>query len=385
MRPGGRRARSVGDDLRAALPGWVVARVIVAGALIVAHVVDEQYGPRVGRHVIHTYAHQGLSAWDGQWYLRIAEHGYRASPANALRFFPLYPLAGRALAVVLGGRHLAALLIIANLASLAAAALVHRIAVFETGDADLARRAAWLMALLPPSFVLVMAYSEGLFILLSAGMVLALRQRRFWLAAALGLGCGLARPTGVLLAVPAAIEATRDLRSGRRLGPTPRSETVGQVAAVAAAPAGCALFLLWVRHVFGDALLPLHLQQRPIFRGKTANPVLVLIRAVRDGASQHWGGNAAHLATAALLIGLAVVAWRRWPAAYSGLALATLLVTLSGTRIGSLERYGLLTFPFVLALAGITGSPRAERSAFALGAASLLAYAAMAFVGLAVP
>jgi hypothetical protein len=372
----------LGRDLRAALPGWIVARVLVAGALVVAHVVDEQFGPRAGGtyvHFIHLYVHQGLRAWDGAWYQRIAQHGYWPLPVSALRFFPLYPMTARVLALALGGNDLVALLVLANGGALVGAALLHRLALRETGDADLARRAAWLIAIAPPSFVLAMAYSEGLFLVLSVGVFLALRSERFGLAAVLGLLLGLTRPTGVLFAAPAAIEAVRGIRRLRV------PELAQRAAAVVAPLVGCGAYLLWVGHVYGDAQLPLRIQQRATLRGPTKDPVSVVVGAVRDAASGHWGGNAAHLPALALLVVLAVVACRRWPAAYGALAVLTLVVAVSGTRIGSIERYTMLTFPFALALASVTARPMIERAAFALGAASLLAYGVMAFVGLAVP
>ena len=377
-RAGGART-GFGADLRAALPGWVVGRVIVGGALIIAHVIDEQLGPKIGRHVIHHYVHQGLGAWDGSWYLRIARGGYHAVPASGLRFFPLYPVAARVLALALGGRTFAALLVLSNVGALAGAALLHRVALDETGDAALAGRVAWLVALLPPSFVFVMAYSEGLFLALSVGMMLALRRRRFALAAVLGLLVGLSRPTGVLLAVPALIEGARGARQARG------GDLAVRLAAVVSPVAGLVAYLGWVGHVFGDALIPVHIQQQATSRGPTKNPIAVLAKAMGDASHNHWGGNAAHLVTAAVLIGLVVVACRRWPASYGALAAITVIVSLSATRIGSLERYGLLMFPLVLALGTATRHQVLERAAFALGAASLLAYGALAFVGLAVP
>lgn len=39
----------------------------------------------------------GVTHWDGRWYLRIAEEGYYYDPgtASSVAFFPAYPLAGR--------------------------------------------------------------------------------------------------------------------------------------------------------------------------------------------------------------------------------------------------------------------------------------------------
>ncbi len=82
----------------------------------------------------------------------------------------------------------------------------------ETGDDALARRAAWLVCLAPAAFTQVMGYAEGTLLALSVGTFLALRARAWWWAAVLGLAAGATRPLGVLLVVPAAIEAMRGWR-----------------------------------------------------------------------------------------------------------------------------------------------------------------------------
>src|SRR5580658_11057209 len=91
----------------------------------------------------------------------------------------------------------------------------------ETGDEALARRAAWLMCLAPAAFTQVMGYAEGTLLALTVGTMLALRARAWWWAAALGLAAGATRPVGLLLVVPAAVEALRGRRDApldRRLG-----------------------------------------------------------------------------------------------------------------------------------------------------------------------
>ena len=59
--------------------------------------------------------HQGLSGWDAGWYETIARFGYAPLGHQALRFFPLYPLMGRALAELPGVGAGAALVVLANL------------------------------------------------------------------------------------------------------------------------------------------------------------------------------------------------------------------------------------------------------------------------------
>src|SRR2546422_383386 len=54
------------------------------------------------------------------------------------------------------------LLLLANGGALVLGGLLHRVALEETGDEALARRAAWLVALMPPAFVMAMGYAEPL-------------------------------------------------------------------------------------------------------------------------------------------------------------------------------------------------------------------------------
>ena len=87
------RARRVGDDILAVLPAWIVARVLVAAAYIVAIVIADRLTPGARPHQIN----EGLIAWDGTWYRDIATGGYAQTGLAGLRFFPLLPLLGRVL------------------------------------------------------------------------------------------------------------------------------------------------------------------------------------------------------------------------------------------------------------------------------------------------
>jgi len=364
-------------DLRAALPGWVVARVVVLGAFVVAHVV----AAKVDRQVpgFSSRLNRGLLSWDGRWYVDIAHRGYAALPDESLRFFPLYPLAGLVLSPLLAGHIGAALLVVSNVAALLLGALVHRLCLTETGDASLARRAAWFVALAPPLFVMVMGYGEPVALALSVACVWALRRRRWGWAAAAGFLAGLTRPVGLILVVPAAIEAVRGL------GAAPGRERATRVLAVAAPVLGAGSFLLWVWARFGDALLPLDVQNRAYLRGGFVDPVSTLVRSTANVLDGHAGLNGMHLPWVVIVVALTVVVCRRWPVAYGAYAVASLVLALSARNLGSFERYGFGAFPVVLALATITARPWAERAALAICAATMAAYATLAFLLYYVP
>jgi Mannosyltransferase (PIG-V) len=362
-------------DLAAALPGWVVARVIVLAALVVAHVIAAkvdsrlpEYSDRLGR---------GLLAWDGRWYLEIARDGYSA--LESLRFFPLYPLLGRALSPLFAGHTGAALLAISNLAALALGALVHRLCLMETDDADLARRAAWLVALVPPFFVMVMGYSEPIALTLAVWCFLCLRRRSWGWAAIAGLLAGFVRPVGILLVVPAAIEAARGF------GAAPARERVRRALAVASPVAGTAPFLAWVAVRFDDALLPFRVQNWSHLRGGFSDPVSTFVRSTARLLDGELGTNGIHLPWVVVVVALTVVACRRWPAAYGAFAAVSVLVALCARNWGSFERYGFGAFPVVLALASLTTRPWAERATLAVCAAGMACYATVGLLLYYVP
>ncbi|MEA2704286.1 MAG: hypothetical protein QOD63_2231 [Actinomycetota bacterium] len=374
---GGRWDEARGDVM-AALPGWVTARVVVLVALGLAHLVAQRIDPGL-EPLVHRRLHQGLLAWDGDWYLRIADRGYAALPDESLRFFPLYPMLGRALAPVFLGNAGVALLVLANLPALLLGALVHRLSLRETGDAALARRAAWLIALVPPFFVMVMGYGEPVSLCLSVAAFLALRRQRWEWAAAAGFLAGLARPVGVLLAIPAAIEAARGLRAAGA------GERLRRVLPVVAPVVGAGTFLVWVWVRFDDALLPLRVQNRSYLRGGFANPLVTVFKSVGDVVGGDVGRNAIHLPWIVVIAALVVVAFRRWPASYGAFAAASLVLALSARNLGSFERYGFGAFPVVLALASITASEWSERMAIGVSVALMAGYATVAFLNLYVP
>jgi hypothetical protein len=335
-------------------------------------------------------AHQGLLSWDAGWYAAIAARGYGALPREALRFFPLLPVVVRALHAVLPLSTRACLVVIANASALVLVVLLHRLVLRETDDATLARRSAWLMALAPAAYVLVMGYAEALAISLALGAFLALRRRRWWWAALWALLAGLARPLMVLLVVPALVEVARSVRGRGRggLGASgARSDRTGagRLAAVAAAPAGAAAYLAWVGARFGDALLPVRIQQQRGHRGRLELPTRVMARALGDVVHGRHLGQALHFPWVLVLLALAVVTARRWPLAFSAYGAAVLALSLCSANLDSLERYALGAFPFVLAGASLTSSPRLEGAAVAVAAAGMGAYAVLAFLNVTVP
>jgi hypothetical protein len=322
---------------------------------------------------------QGLRAWDAAYYTDIARAGYDAVGVGGLRFFPAYPLLARAVALLPGVDTNLAILIVANACAFALGAVLYRLAWFERRDEVFARRAVWLLYLLPPAFVLVMGYSEATFMLFAATVLFAVRRGNWWVAAIAGALAGATRPIGLLLVVPALVEAVRHHRTldGR--------DIAARVAAVVSPVAGCFVYLSWAADRTDSFLQPLRLQEDPTRRGPVRFPVNNVIDVVRDFSTGDHDTAGLHLLTAAVCAGLVVVLARRWPASYSLYAAAALVLALTARNLDSLERYMLSTVPFTFALADFIDTQVRERTVLALATAGLVAAAALAFTGSLVP
>ena len=367
--------------LRAVAMPFVVARVIVLAALARAHLIVSRTHP--GTPGVAFRVHQGLLAWDAGFYESIARFGYRPFGHQALRFFPLFPLAARALAWLPGISDGTAVVAIANVGALVGTALLVVLVRRETGDEGLARRSAWLLSLVPPAFTLVLGYAEGMLLVLTVACFLCLRRpagrRPSWLwAAAVGYAAGVTRPLGVLLVLAIAVEGWR------RWGSAPRSERAASGVAVLGPVAGLVTFLAWSASAYGDFLLPLRVQTSAGHHGGLSDPFRTLLDDAK-GALLHHFGTAVHVPWVVLVAILLVVVWRKLPASYGAFTTGVVLVALSGTNLDSFERYALSAFPLVIVGAMGLRSPRVERVVLTVSAAGLLAYGLLSFLNLSVP
>jgi hypothetical protein len=151
--------------------------------------------------------HDTLLQWDGQWYLMIANTGYHAAPIQAgpfggrhdFAFFPAWPTVLRWFHT-LGIQPADVAAPLANVLFVVAAVLM-----FLVLEPALGRTAArWgivLLAFSPAAFVLSLAYSEPLFLVLVATSFLLSKSHLRPIAAAAAM---LTRVTGVGLAIGAA-------------------------------------------------------------------------------------------------------------------------------------------------------------------------------------
>lgn len=324
----------------------------------------EETGP--GRHEGRPYLSGGFLsahvAWDSEYYLSIALHGYDdpqmravspASTAEAPRaglgrehpswisvnyaFFPAYPLAIRALAAPLGlfGLDPMAAATLAGVLISLVGALGGMWALCDLADdgaPDDGVRAGFYLLIWPASVFLAQVYTEGLFVGLSFGALAMMQRRRWVLAAGLAALATWTRATGGLLLIPFVWTWLAD-------GGLRRLRT-GSAATLALAAAPALAYLAWraaygtrfgyvEAHYFGRGLLQLR---------ATAQSFVDLVDLMQNGGAQ---ARAYYAVEGVAVLAAAVcsaVLWRTHKAlALYGLAILAIALT-SGAALG-LPRY----------------------------------------------
>ena len=224
-----------------------------------------------------------------------------------------------------------------------------------------------------------MGYTEATTIALAIGMFLALRSKRWWIAAAIGVLAGLTRPSGFLLAIPALIEGARGLKG------LPLKAYVGRVAAVIGPGIGTLLYLAWVGHQFGDMWLPYSIQTESGRRGSFTNPIDTIDDALHGLFNGNTVGTGLHVPWLLLVVVLIVVCFRTWPASYSAFAAVSILAAVVSSNLDSFERYALGRLPARARRRDAHGERRVERAVLVLSGSAMTVYALLAFLHAYVP
>jgi len=303
--------------------------------------------------------------WDSVFFVRIAEHGYDRTSAA---FGPLYPALLWLVGHVFFGHYVLAGVVVSLAAAAGAFVLLHRIAEERLG-ADGARRTVLYLAVFPLALFLQAVYSESLFLLLTLAAFVLAERRRF---ATAGVVTGLAiltRVAGVALLPALALLAWRQRDRLRALGGLALSLPIAAIYPL----------VLWQQ--IGDPWAFAHAQDRWHRHLSPAGP----LGGIYD-AFVHWtpsgagvqhavAVNAEDLVALALFVALTVIGWRRFGAVYGLYAAVSLAIPLSypSSRwpLLSLPRFGLVIFPFFLALAVVGRRPRAHTAIVACSAVFL--------------
>ena len=301
--------------------------------------------------------------WDSAFFLDIAEHGYTKASAA---FAPLYPALVWVVGHVFFGQYVLAGIVVSLAAALGAFVLLHRVAAERLG-ADGAQRTVLYLAVFPMTLFLQAVYSESLFLLLALLAFVFAERGRF---AASGVAAGLAvlaRVTGVAL-IPALVLLAWRARDKRRA-----------LAGVALAAPIAAIYPLVLWWQVDDPWAFAHAQDR---WHRHFSPLGGIWQAfihwtpAGAGHAHALAVNAEGLVALGVFVALTVVVWRRFGAAYGVFAVASLAIPLSypSSRwpLLSIPRFGLVIFPFFLALAALTATRPRLHTAIVACSATLL-------------
>lgn len=294
--------------------------------------------------------HQALNiwgAWDTGWYTDLALNGYQRTPgldgqAN-WAFFPAFPGLATLLTHLTGLTLFQAMLLISNLAFLAALVLIHRLARDEFDDrtADLT---VLLLCAAPGSYIFSAAYTEALFLAAMVGSLVLMRDRRWLAAGAVAALAVLTRNLGVGLLLPYAWAGLQRLRSD----PRPRVAELARIGVGGLIPVAAMLaFMAYMKARTGDALAFVHIQKA--WHRTLGDPFTPLLNGLLHPSEVH-DANLLGLASGWLAVGLLITlaVMRRW----SLLPLA-LFLTLAPLAAGvaSFARYALVIVPLWLVMA----------------------------------
>lgn len=355
-------------------PVWHPAGIFVASRLatIGAAAVAADLSPTKGLGgVLNT-------TWDGGWYLDLAQHGYPAGvPEQAgqaiqstLGFFPLYPVAVRALHRMgipfnLGG------ILVTAVAGFAACLVLWRLVDFLSGP-TVADRAVALFCFFPGAMVLSLTYSEALMLALAIGCLYSLVRERWVTAGILAALATATRPNAMALVAACAWSAgvavwrRRDWRA---------------LAAPALAPLGLVAFFAYLAHHTGEAGAYFRTQRQGW--DQTLEPAST-IRTVSAFVHHPFAdSNIALMALGSvfLAVTLVLLVRSRPPGVLVVYTLAVMGMALLTPTMGARPRFLLTAFPLVTVLAEAVPAPAfpslLAASATLLGAFTVLSMASI--------
>jgi len=303
-----------------------------------------------------------FARWDSGWYHGIAATGYKyvEGRRSNLAFFPVYPKLMGALGRVMGGAQqdfYFAGILISWLAFAAAMPLLYRLARLDLPH-EQATRVTMYAAVFPSAYFFGVVYSEALFLLTLVGAALALRSKRWLLAAVAAAIMTGTRVNGVMF-LPALALIGWDAASNGR-------ERRWALAAATSGVAGIASYSWVVYRVTGDPFEWYHSITRWGYHpggnplsGLMAIATQLLTRPIEFIATERMAPydtlNA--MAAAGALIVVPFI-YKRFGRGYAAIVVLGLLLPLSSGQFEGLGRYCSVLFPLPILLGSLRGETR---------------------------
>lgn len=361
--PAALRAATIDRVPPAVLDPLFALAVIRVGSIFVGFVANVVFPPWRLRAIEMPFRQSKFfeifAAWDSGWYFDIARRGYywNADGQSSIAFFPLYPMLIRAGAWPFGGSDHALWISAISISAIAyflALVALHRLTERWSGDREVARRTVLYLSIFPFALFFTRVYAESIFLLTSVMAVSRAWDGRWWRAGAWGALATLARPNGILIAVPLVLLALRDRPGVPALAR--RSVPLGLL------PAALGGFCLFAYSLSGDPLAWLHAQSQWGYTlGHPPWQLLLSLlgRILKHGAYDYFFLSPMapfrlfHGVAALLFLALTPAVFKRLGPAMGAYVLVSLLVPLSGNALEGVGRYAAVLFPVFMMLGGL--------------------------------
>ncbi len=320
---------------------WPVSIYLLARGLTVA-----------GAAAIDCFTHKSLRAdlgvWDGQWFIRAAQHGWpnhlpmvHGPPARStIAFFPLFPLTIRWLSYATSLSPLVIGLAISGVTGLTAVVAIGTLVRQYAGSRQ-ATRATLLFAVFPGTFVFSLAYAEGIAITCVAFGLLALLRKKWWLAGVLGLLATAASPIALAFVLSCAWCAGRE---------TLRHRTWQALVAPVLAPLGFIAYMGWLWAHTGT-LSAWRWTERWGWNSypSLTYPFRVVVTFVRDPVAPTETGQILFVGVVVTVVGAVLAIRERQPSAVLIYGLTAAGLAAVASPVGLRPRFIMLAFPLVVA------------------------------------
>jgi len=269
--------------------------------------------------------------WDGNSYIQIARDWYYG---RYFAYFPLFPIALKAISYLTLRNYALAGLIINTAFSFGAGYFIYKIC-------DKKEEGLWANVFLfffPTAFFFTAIYTEALFLFLATGLMFFMKQSKWWIVAFFGFFAGMTREVGGVLILPIAYVIFTDFKH----------EKLQKIIALLSPIAGVMAVLFIYYLSSGDPLI--FLAKHGEFGKSLSLPYMPIINAIKDiaGGSIYAGWN---LFCFLFTVILTWLVYKKLPKEYFFYCLAVLLPPLFSSNLEGYSRYLLVAFPLFMVLA----------------------------------
>lgn len=318
-----------------------------------------------------------FSKWDSNWYINIARNGYYSVKSTA--FFPLYPVLMRVLNKITSVNYVFCGIAISSICFITALYYLQKLVEIDF-DSKAAKRVVYIFALNPAAFYFTSVYTESTFLMLSIICLLNMRNKKWFSASLAGGLCCATRNTGVILAIPFAIEyfyAAMPVQAFEKrysikqrllsIKNELKKSNINKLLSglwIFIIPAGLILYMVYLYTSFGNAFTFINAQSD--YGRSTLNPIKSIVKGllvtlrmsvIKYGFRYQYYYFFEFITVLCFVI-LSIFCFRRIRLSYWLLMVISLLVPLTKPALTStvtdyfvsFPRYVIVSFPFMLSL-----------------------------------